>query len=132
MKILAPVLRSACMVLIRRGKIAAIRSKKHGGALELPGGKAEPGEFPDENAVRECFEEVGVRPKIVCELIPEQADVGGFRCSTFLGETDDEIQSSAEGEAGWFTPEELLTGTYSEHTKLWLALPIIQALLASG
>lgn len=121
---------SACMVLIRRGRIAVIRSKKHGGAYELPGGKAEPGETPRKNARRECREEVGVDAEIVEELLCEM-DVGGYLCSTFLGKIPDDVElvSSSEGEAVWVTPEEMLTGTYAEHSKKWLALPIIQTML---
>jgi len=112
---------SACVVLIRDGKIAAIRSRKHGGSLELPGGKAEPNETPSDNAIRECFEEVGVRVKLL-SLLTCEPDVGGFYCSCYLAQSDDELVSSPEGEAVWVTPEEMLTGTYHSHTANWLPL----------
>lgn len=113
---------SASVVIIRNGKIAAIRSAKHNGALELPGGKSEPGETPMQNAARECVEEIGVWPTIVRLLLTEP--VGGFMCSTYLATIGDRAQpsSSPEGEAGWFTPEELLTGTYADHTAKWLPM----------
>ena len=111
---------SACVVLIRNGKIAAIRSRKHGGALELPGGKAEFDEAPFTNAARECSEEVGVRPVYIRTLTREEC--GGFDCSCFLVESDDELVSSSEGEAVWVTPNELLTGTYASHTAKWLPM----------
>jgi 8-oxo-dGTP pyrophosphatase MutT (NUDIX family) len=37
----------------------------HGGQVSLPGGKAEPGEDAVETALRECHEEIGVRPESV-------------------------------------------------------------------
>lgn len=113
---------SASVVIIRNGKIAAIRSAKHGGALELPGGKSEPGESPGVNAMRECFEEVGVHPYLVRLLLTEP--VGGYMCSTFLAKIGDgvELVSSTEGEAGWFAPAELLNGTYAAHTARWLPM----------
>lgn len=113
--------RSACVVLIRGGKIAAIRSRKHGGSLELPGGKAEPHETTIENAIRECFEEVGARV-VLLRLLTREPDVGGYDCSCFLAVSDDDLVSSSEGEAVWVTPEELLTGTYASHTANWLPM----------
>lgn len=118
----SPMRTSASVVMIRNGKIAAIRSAKHGGALELPGGKSEPGETPEANAQRECCEEVGVYPRYLKLLLTEP--VGGFMCSTFLAEIKgyQRLTSSTEGEAGWFTPAELLNGTYAAHTARWLPM----------
>lgn len=117
-----PMRASANVVIIRAGKIAAIRSAKHAGALEIPGGKSEQFEIPAHTAVRECFEEIGVRPYLIRPLLTEP--VGGFMCYTFFGRIGDHVElvSSEEGEAGWFTPEEMLTGTYSKHTAKWLPL----------
>jgi len=52
-------------------------------------------------------------------------------CSTFLGVIDDDVEliSGPEGEAAWVTPEQMLTGTYKEHSRQWLALPVIQEML---
>ncbi len=111
---------SACVVLVRDDKIAAIRSRKHDGALELPGGKAEPGETAWENAARECYEEIGLLPRCIRLLL--RSECGGFDCSCFLVESDDELVSGPEGEAVWVTPAELLTGTYASHTAQWLPL----------
>lgn len=118
---------SACVILMRDGKFAAIRSAKHGGSLELPGGKANRYgwnklETPEENARRECEEEVGVAPTLNCLLL--RSPVGGYDCYTFLGEISpsDTLASSSEGEAVWVTAEELLTGTYADHTRIWLEM----------
>ncbi|MEM8834596.1 MAG: (deoxy)nucleoside triphosphate pyrophosphohydrolase [Planctomycetota bacterium] len=42
-----------------------------GGSWELPGGKADPGETPEQTVVRELWEEVGVR----CEVIGTLGDI---------------------------------------------------------
>ena len=111
---------SACVVLIRYGKIAAIRSRKHNGAIELPGGKSEPGEKPEETAIRECIEEVGVHPYLVRCLHVEEDD--GHQCYVYLARIHEgDLESGPEGEAVWVTPEELLTGTYARISAKWLS-----------
>ncbi len=114
---------SSCVVIIRHGLIAAIKSKKHNFSLELPGGKRNPAESAEQNAVRECFEEVGVRPYLIRRLL-EEMDVGGYMCSTYLAKIGDHVElvSSPEGQAVWVTPAEMLTGTYAEHTAKWLPM----------
>lgn len=122
-----PRRKSACVVIVRDGRIAAIRSRKHGGQLELPGGKALYGELPELNAVRECQEEIGITPTITDLLL--RSPVGGYDCYCFAGHARSpyrsevaELRSSSEGEAVWATPDEMLTGTYSEHTRLWIPI----------
>jgi 8-oxo-dGTP pyrophosphatase MutT (NUDIX family) len=125
--LLKPRRPSACVVITRNNKIAAIRSAKHGGALELPGGKALPivdnsgrYESPSDNAIRECHEEIGIYPTLYDLLL--RSPTGGYDCWCFFAgiERHVDLVSSPEGEAVWATPEEMLTGTYSEHTRLWL------------
>jgi 8-oxo-dGTP pyrophosphatase MutT (NUDIX family) len=133
------MLPSACVIIVRNGKVAAIRSKKHDGSLELPGGKAMLSagvllvtaeglplfESPETNAIRECIEEVGQVPWLRKLLFCSPC--GGFMCSTFLATLPDhaDLASGEEGEAGWFTPDEMLTGTYSEHTRQWLPMVFV-------
>lgn len=119
------MLPSACVIIVRNGKIAAIRSKKHNGSLELPGGKALRYELPETNAIRECVEEIGhvpwLRKLLFC------GPCGGFMCSTYFATLPDhcELISGEEGEAGWFTPDEMLTGTYAGHTRQWVPMVFV-------
>jgi 8-oxo-dGTP pyrophosphatase MutT (NUDIX family) len=111
---------SAAVVVRRRGMVAAIRSRKHGGKLQLPGGKSEPGETPEDNARRETLEEVGLRVEGLQPVLASAC--GGFLCTTFVDDllTCGELVSSPEGEACWVTPEQLFAeGVYPEHTRRW-------------
>lgn len=118
--------RSACVAVERDGKFAAIRSTKNNGSFELPGGKCEPGESFIDAAIRECFEEVGVRPAGLAELC--RYEVGGYDCQMFIGwiPSREEIQlgqPNPEGEPCWASREDLLLrGTYPAHAERWLPL----------
>lgn len=108
-----PATLSSCVLIERRGRFATIKSRKHNGQPELLGGKAEPGESPEETAVREAREEGGV-DAINLRLVLV-ADIGGHRCSVFAAEVASgaRLRGGAEGEAVWSTREQLLTeGTY--------------------
>jgi 8-oxo-dGTP diphosphatase len=103
------------------GRYAAIRSAKHGGAIELPGGKVDPGESDVEAARRETWEEVGhalaLHAKPLRHLCVIEHSYAGVQWSTvvFVGAWSGALlRSSAEGEATWVTREELLAGTYGE------------------
>ncbi len=67
-------------------------SMQHAGKWELPGGKLEPGETPEQCLIRECEEELGIRLSIVerlpavrhaypegplIELMPFRCSIGG-------------------------------------------------------
>jgi 8-oxo-dGTP pyrophosphatase MutT (NUDIX family) len=116
--------RGSCVVIVRGGLFAAIRSHKHQGRICLPGGKQERGESPVDAAARECLEEIGVVPQglVAFHVGP---DFTGWLCTTFHGTiaTDVRLQSSTEGVAFWCSRQELLTnGVYSKHTTEWLPL----------
>jgi 8-oxo-dGTP diphosphatase len=107
----AIVERAGRYLLVRRG---------HPPAADLyafPGGRAEPGETPEETALRELFEETGLvgrNPRLfeTVELQPEVGVVGShFMLSVFQVDADGtghvEARSDAI-EAAWFSPEEIL------------------------
>lgn len=115
-----PEARSSVVVVIPSGwgRYAAIRSRKHGGAIELPGGKVDPGESDVEAARRETWEEVGHAlahgaPLQRLGVIEHSHDGVRWSTSAFLGAySGAPLRSSAEGEATWVTRDELLAGTY--------------------
>lgn len=112
---------SACVIIRRDGRFAAIKSNKHHGKLQLPGGKAEAGETPEQNARRETLEEVGLP---LMDLVPVlESECGGFWCTTFTGSSVGDLVDSVEGQAVWVTADELIErGVYPAHTHSWLPL----------
>ncbi len=67
---------SACFALTRR----AAGLRRHGGQWAIPGGRVDPGETPEETALRELHEEVGLRPSapIVLGRLDDYATRSGF------------------------------------------------------
>jgi 8-oxo-dGTP diphosphatase len=83
----------------------------------FPGGRAEPGETPEETALRELFEETGLvgrNPRLfeTVELLPEAGVSGShFLLSVFRVDADEGGLAQAQSdalEADWFRPEEIL------------------------
>jgi 8-oxo-dGTP pyrophosphatase MutT (NUDIX family) len=106
----------AVAVLVPRfGLFVAILSAKHAGAIELPGGKVEPGESTFEAARREAYEEVGVPVAIGAQLgtFLHVFDGRLWCCTAYVGDLcGAHPRGSHEGDATWATREELLAGTY--------------------
>jgi 8-oxo-dGTP diphosphatase len=107
----AIVERAGRYLLVRRGNPPAAD------LYAFPGGRAEPGETPEETALRELFEETGLvgrNPRLfeTVELQPEVGVVGShFMLSVFQVDADDADHAEARSdalEAGWFSPEEIL------------------------
>lgn len=108
-----PVPLASCVLIEWRGRFAGIESRKQGGQPQILGGKAEPGESPEETAVREAREEGGVDALDLRLVLV--ADIGGHRCSVFEAEvaSGGRLRGGAEGPARWLTRERLLSeGTY--------------------
>jgi 8-oxo-dGTP diphosphatase len=118
---------TAAVWIERAGLIAGVRSRKHHGRPEIPGGKARKGESPEDAARREVREEIGVEVRnlvvVRCSLvtIPNGEQ---HRCYVFSGTVDRNarLRGSAEGKAVWLKPRELKThGTYRHEIPLVLA-----------
>ncbi len=107
----AIVERAGRYLLVRRGNPPAAD------LFAFPGGRAEPGEMPEETALRDLFEETGIvgrkPPQFeTVEHLPEDGVTGShFLLSVFQVEADatgEAIARSDALEAGWFLPEEVL------------------------
>lgn len=107
----AIVERAGRYLLVRRGNPPAAN------LYAFPGGRAEPGETPEETALRELFEETGLtgrNPRLfqTVELLPEPGVSGShFFLSVFQVDTDATEPAQAQSDAvdaDWFLPEEIL------------------------
>jgi len=103
-------------------KILLVKHKKYGKWVQ-PGGHIEHDEFPEEAAIREAYEETGIKIKLLGERFPREEDfitpIGVQKNRTNTGIHIDflypavpikeqELQISNEStNIGWFTREEL-------------------------
>jgi len=107
-------------IVERDGRYLLVR-RLNAPAVDLyafPGGRAEAGETPEQTAIRELFEETGLRgmnPRLfhTYELHPEAGtDSSHFLLSVFIVDVDreaDAVAGSDAAEVGWFLPEEIAT-----------------------
>ncbi|WP_176083989.1 NUDIX domain-containing protein [Martelella sp. HB161492] len=112
---------AAASVIVRRGDtfLLVLRANPPAKAMyAFPGGKAEAGESPLDNAVRELREETGLKadtiaPFTVYDLIDRDRDgtiTSRFRLSVFVATTgaDDEPVAADDAAAlGWFSAAEV-------------------------
>jgi mutator protein MutT len=105
-------------ILIRQNRMLLIRRRNPPShdMFAFPGGRAEPGETPDETALREFEEETGIRahsPRLFAtyDLVSENPG-RHFFLSVFLVEAGaDDIAEARDdaADAGWFTVAEIRT-----------------------
>jgi 8-oxo-dGTP pyrophosphatase MutT (NUDIX family) len=77
--LLYPHAERVCLPLMRRTSVA---HDAHSGQISLPGGSREPGETPEQTALREAREELGVQSgelRVIGRLSPHFIPVSGFR-----------------------------------------------------
>lgn len=107
---------AAIVLVTRGGKVLAVSRGKDQQNMNMPGGGIEPGEKPDEAAVRELKEETGL---VAHNLIPLCKDTSGnktvyfYRVTKFSGS----LRSSEEGIAKWEDPKVILRSQYGESFK---------------
>ena len=105
-------------IVEREGRFLLVRRRNPPAAdlFAFPGGRAEPGETPEETAIRELFEETGLEGREArlfetLELLPEDGTPDShFVLSVFRVEAASETVAIADDdalEAGWFLPEEI-------------------------
>jgi len=84
-----PRVRANLLFVVREGRILLIRKKRGFGAGKIngPGGKVDPGETPLQSALRETYEELGIKPLGVEEhgaLYFQFRDGYSLYCTVFL------------------------------------------------
>jgi 8-oxo-dGTP pyrophosphatase MutT (NUDIX family) len=112
-------------VLIEKdGKVLAVARRKDPNDFGLPGGKVDEGETEIEAAIRECFEETGLKISNLKEI--QRDDCSGDLAATFSCDYEGE-PSTQPGEpiCKWVEPEALMRGCFGEYnTKLFNKLKI--------
>ncbi|MDB5526846.1 MAG: ADP-ribose pyrophosphatase [Rhizobium sp.] len=103
-------------ILIRDGRLLLIRRKNPPSydMFAFPGGRAEPGESPDETALREFEEETGIRahgPRLFAtyDLISENPGRHFFLSVFLVQASATEIAEARDdaADAGWYRPAEI-------------------------
>jgi 8-oxo-dGTP diphosphatase len=101
---------AASALVYSGGRLLLVRSTRTREHWAFPGGKSEPGETPEQTAVREVREEVGVDIEVTGSIgryvLPSGYAIACFS-ATARG-TGLTVDSSEILEARWFTPEESL------------------------
>lgn len=94
------------------------------GIISAPGGKLEPGETFEECVVRECEEEVGLRPKnfaLRAELFFHCTDGVKTYCHTYIGaEWEGEPRPSPEARPFWCRRDKIPLKRMWEDDPIWL------------
>jgi mutator protein MutT len=115
---MSPAAQAASSAILERdGRFLLIRRINPPSAdlFAFPGGRAEPGETPDQTAVREFFEETGIpvrNPVLFAtyDLNGDKDDSRHFFLSVFRVEADAGTQAIASddaADAGWYTVDEI-------------------------
>lgn len=118
-------LKLASVMLVRRadGLILGVTRKDELTKFGLVGGKVDPGETPEEAAIRETQEETGIivtkckylYDKVVPAIHHEGLD---FHCYCYEAlEWHGEISTNEPARVDWVTVEAILDGAYPEYNK---------------
>ena len=102
-------------ILVRHGRILlGLRRGAHGGgSWSVPGGKIEPGETPEQAAMRELREETGLEatnPRVLAQTLDDFPDVcyrTSFVLLDWVGGRPEELEPEKSGDWDWFDWEAL-------------------------
>ncbi len=101
------------VIIIKDGKILAVERKEDRTKFGIPGGKREPGETPEEGAIREVLEETGLIVKKMIHVYEREEPIrvkGGepfFTRCWFATEWEGDPRASDEGELEWLNLDEI-------------------------
>jgi 8-oxo-dGTP pyrophosphatase MutT (NUDIX family) len=89
-----------------QGRVLVVQERKRPFRFGFPGGRIEPGERAAEAAVRECWEETGVRVTVE-HLVGSYAFANGLEAHVFRCRLNGSADVRAEegSTAGWFQPD---------------------------
>jgi mutator protein MutT len=116
----------AVVILIEHGQVALIERRRQGRLFYVfPGGHVEPGETPEQGAVREAKEELGL-DVLVNRLVAESSYAGRqhyYYLVTAAGGqfgqgSGKELSRSADSERGSVTPAWVALDTFDQHVIL--------------
>jgi mutator protein MutT len=102
-----PLRAAGVMLVTKAGKVLMLKYA-NSGKWAFPGGKLEDGETAEQAALRECEEEVGVRPEAVSEITRRDRD--GVNYTTFIAVIEDEFEpklSDEHTQARWLPIDDL-------------------------
>lgn len=115
------------MLIIKDGLILGVSRRYDSTKFGIVGGKANPNETPAEAAIRETFEETGVRVKTCVPIYKsveksDRPDGEDFYSYTFYAtEWTGTPTKSEEGFVKWITSKELTTtGAFNDYNKAML------------
>jgi len=112
---------AAVMLIIKEGLILGVSRRLDPNKFGLPGGKLEDNEFPIDAAIRETFEETGVKvssASFLYERIEPPGSPDGYAFQTYCYYADSwsgEASKLEESEVKWVTENELASGAFPEH-----------------
>lgn len=125
-----PRVRATLLFIVREEKILLIHKKRGFGAGKIngPGGKVDPGETPLESALRETFEELGIKPmgtQASGELHFQFRDGFSLHCTVFLAhDFEGEPQETDEALPFWISLDAIPYDKMWADDRYWLPLLI--------